>query len=131
MYVLFDGDSGHEARARINGASSKDIANAMANNAKSNRELLRYFGAPVVDFPPQSAGATLAIFDDHLESHLEAHWPEWAQSCAAVEAHAGISLRKNTYAYRTATLEALGHPPPFLLDILARAESVSLPGDPT
>lgn len=85
---------------------------------------MRYFGLPEEDFPSQRVGNTVAIFSDNLEAFLDLEWPEWIASCTAVEAAAGISLRKNQLAYRTATAEADGTVPEMLTQILKKIEEL-------
>jgi len=55
---------------------------------------------------------------DHF---FKPNWPEWVTSYAKIEAAAEIQLRKNQYAYRTATLEAKGSVPEILKQILTTA----------
>lgn len=91
-------------------------------HAVQNRKLLAYFGHPEEDFPAEAVLDNVAFFRDCLETFLAAEWPEWAIACKAVEAAAGISLEKNKFAYRTATLEADGQVPSMLQEVLTRAE---------
>lgn len=120
-YVLFDGDSGFEARAKSIGKAQSVIDGERTKFSTENRRLLRYLGETEVDFPPERVGDSVAILSDHLEGYLECNWTEWVTSCAAIEAASGIQLSKNQYAYRTATLEAKGTPPDLLKQILAKA----------
>ncbi len=121
VYVLFDGDDGFEARARAAGKKQDEIAAGRANHAKENRRMLRYLGEAEVDFPPEHVGASAATFSDHLESYLRVNWPEWVESCTAIESAAGVLLSKNQIAYRTATLEASGTVPAMIQQVLAKA----------
>jgi putative ATP-dependent endonuclease of OLD family len=68
--------------------------------------------------------AVVAIFEDQIEAFLSANLPEWIAACDNVEAvaGAGIMLKKNQLAYRTATLKAEGAVPEMLMQILAKAE---------
>jgi len=116
-YALFDGDGGFEARAK----KQADIDGNRTKFSTENRRLLKYFGEAEVDFPPTSVGDRVATLSDHLESYLEANWPEWAMSFLAIEADAGIDLSKNQHAYRTATIEAGGIVPEMLKQILTKA----------
>jgi putative ATP-dependent endonuclease of the OLD family len=120
-YVLFDGDSGFEARAKTVGKTQSVIEGEHTKFSTENRRLLKYLGEPEVDFPLERVGDRVATLSDHLESYLESNWSEWITSCAAIEAAAGIQLSKNQYAYRTATLEAKGTAPDLLKQILAKA----------
>lgn len=120
-YVMFDGDSGFEARAKSVGKAQSAIEGERTKFSTENRRLLRYLGEPEVDFPSERVGDRVATLSDHLESYLESNWTEWVTSCAAIEAAAGIQLSKNQYAYRTATLEAKGAAPDLLKQILAKA----------
>lgn len=120
-YVLFDGDSGFEARAKAVGKTQSVIKGERTNFSTENRRLLKYFGETEVDFPSERVGDRVATLSDHLESYLESNWTEWVTSCAAIEATSGIQLSKNQYAYRTATLEAGGTAPDLLKQILAKA----------
>jgi predicted ATP-dependent endonuclease of OLD family len=118
-YVVFDGDGDFEARAT--GKTPKQIRDERINHSTENRRLLRYLGETEVDFPSEQVGDHLATMSDHLESYLSSRWPAWIASCTAIEAAAGISLAKNQYAYRTATLEAQGSVPEMLAQVLAKA----------
>lgn len=120
-YVLFDGDSGFEARALAVGKMKSVIEGERTKLSTENRRLLKYLGETEVDFPSDMVGDRVATLSDHLESYLESNWTEWVTSCAAIEAAAGIQLSKNQYAYRTATLEAKGTAPDLLKQILAKA----------
>lgn len=120
-YALFDGDSGFEARAKASGKNQATIEGERTKFSAENRRLLKYFGEPEVDFPPEQVGDRVATHCDHLESYLESNWPEWVTSCAAIEAASGVELAKNQHAYRTATLEAQGVVPGMLSQILTKA----------
>ena len=120
-YVLFDGDSGFEGRAKAAGKNKAAIDGERTKFLTENRRLLKYLGQTEVDFPPEQVGDRVATLSDHLETFLESNWTEWGTSCAAIEASAGIQLSKNQYAYRTATLEAKGSVPEMLKQILTKA----------
>ena len=122
VYALFDADAGFEARAQKNGQKSADIDKQRKQHAAENRMVLKYFGQPEEDFPAAAVGGVVAIFADHLEAFLTENWPEWIMACNDVEAAAGINLKKNQFAYRTATLKAGGTVPETLMQILAKAE---------
>lgn len=122
VYALFDADRGCEARAKAKGKQQNKIDEELAKNAKENRTILKYFGIAEEDFPGATVSATVAIFEDHLESFLIASWPEWLTACNELEAATGVSLVKNQLAYRTATLKAEGAVPDMLQQILAKAE---------
>lgn len=121
VYVLFDGDSGFEARARDVGKKQTAIDGERTKFSTENRRLLKYLGETEVDFPSDQVGDRVATLSDHLESYLTSNWPEWITSYVAIEAAAGFQLAKNQYAYRTATLEANGSVPDFLKQILTKA----------
>ena len=118
VYALFDADRGCEARAKAKGKQQKKIDEELAKNAKENRTILKYFGIAEEVFPGATVSATVAIFEDHLESFLIANWPEWLTACNELEAATGVSLVKNQLAYRTATLQAQGSVPDMLTQIL-------------
>lgn len=120
-YVLFDGDSGFEPRAKDVGKKQAAIDCERTKFSTENRRLLKYLGETEVDFPSDQVGDRVAILSDHLESYLTSNWPEWITSYAAIEAAAGVPLAKNQYAYRTATLEAQGTVPVMLKQILTKA----------
>ncbi|UJB65012.1 ATP-dependent endonuclease [Acidovorax sp. YS12] len=120
-YVVFDGDGGFEMRAKTAGKQQTVIDGERTKFSTENRRLLKYLGETEVDFPSEQIGDRLATMSDHLESYLVSNWPEWAASCAEIEAAAGIQLAKNQYAYRTATLEAKGPVPEMLKQILMKA----------
>ena len=121
-YSLCDADGGFEARAKANGKTQDSIDKERNSHVSANRAVLKYFGLVESDFPPASIGDEIAIFEDHLEAFLSSSWPEWVTECNAVEAAAGISLAKNQFAYRTATLKADGAVPAMLMQILEKVE---------
>ena len=123
-YAVFDSDSGFEERAKANGKTKEKIEDDRASHIATNRKLLKYFGLDEVDFPTQEVGEAVAIFGDHLEAFLESEWPEWVACCASVEDAAGVSLRKNQLAYRTATAHAKGSVPAMLEQIIKKLEEV-------
>lgn len=118
VYALFDADRGCEARAKAKGKQQNKIDEELAKNAKENRTILKYFGIAEQDFPEATVSATVAIFEDHLESFLIANWPEWLTACNELEATTGVNLVKNQLAYRTATQQAQGTVPDMLTKIL-------------
>jgi len=120
-YVLFDGDSGFKNRAEAVGKKQKAIDDERTKFSTENRRLLSYLGEIEADFPTEQVGDRVATLSDHLESYLETNWTEWVTSCAHIEAAAGTELKKNQYAYRTATIEAKGLVPEMLTQILAKA----------
>ena len=121
-YALFDADGGFETRAKANGKLQDKIDDERKGHTSANRMVLKYFGRTEEDFPPAVVADKVAIFEDHLEAFLTAHWPEWITACKDVEAAAGISLAKNQLAYRSATLKAEGVVPEMLMQILVKAE---------
>jgi predicted ATP-dependent endonuclease of OLD family len=120
-YALFDADGGFEARAKANGKDAKMIDDERKTHVAANRAALKYFSRTEEDFPSAIVADEVAIFDDHLEAFLLASWPEWITACNEVEAAAGISLKKNQLAYRTATLKAEGAVPEMLMQMLSKA----------
>ena len=122
VYALFDADGGFEARAVANGKNPEEINKERVSHVKPNRAMLRYFGRAEEDFPFEVVADEVAIFEDHLETFLSANWPDWITACDDVAAAAGINLKKNQLAYRTATLKAEGAVPKMLMQILAKAE---------
>lgn len=123
-YAVFDADSGFEARALANGKNPSKISKERASHVAANKKLLKYFNMSEDDFPAQTIDSSVAIFGDHLEAFLESEWPEWATSCAAIESSAGISLKKNQLAYRTATIKAEGTVPEMLEQIMKKLEEM-------
>ena len=122
VYALFDADSGFEARAKLNGKEQAKIDEERNSHVAANRAALRYFGRAEEDFPSSVVADNVAIFEDDLEAFLSKTWPEWDTACNEVEAAAGIKLKKNQLAYRTATQNAGGTVPAMLVQILAKAE---------
>lgn len=120
-YALFDGDGGFEARAKAAGKKQSLIEADRTKFSTENRRLLKYFSEPEADFPAEQVGDRVATLTDHLESFLDANWPEWAASCLAIESSGGIELSKNQYAYRAATIEAAGAVPEMLQEVLSKA----------
>lgn len=122
VYALFDADGGFETRAKANGKLQDKIEDERKGHTSANRMVLKYFGRTEEDFPSATVADNVAIFEDHLEEFLAAHWPAWITACKDVEAAAGISLAKNQLAYRSATLEAEGAVPEMLMQILSKVE---------
>jgi putative ATP-dependent endonuclease of OLD family len=120
-YALFDGDGGFEARAKVVGKKQSAIDAERTKYSTENRRLLKYFGENEADFPAEQVGDRVATLTDHLESYLDANWPEWTASCLAIEASAGVELSKNQYAYRASTIEAAGVVPKMLQKVLHKA----------
>jgi len=122
VYALFDADGGFETRAKANGKAQTKIDEERRTHVAANRGALKYFGRTEEDFPTAIVADDVAIFEDHLETFLSAHWPEWITACDEVTAAAGISLSKNQLAYRSATIKAAGTVPEMLVQILAKVE---------
>lgn len=125
VYALFDGDGGFEARAKAVGKKQSVIDAERTKYSTENRRLLMYFSEAEADFPAEQVGDRVATLTDHLESYLDANWPEWTASCYAIEASAGVELSKNQYAYRAATIEAAGVVPKMLQMVLDKAMGVN------
>lgn len=122
VYALFDADIGFEIRARANGKTEEKIQEEKNGHITANRTLLRYFGLPEADFPAAIVSDQVAIFADHLESFISEKWSEWVAACKQVEADSGVSLSKNSLAYRTATLKAKGDVPEMLMQVISKAK---------
>lgn len=120
-HCLFDGDSGFEVRATAVGKDAKAIAKEREGHVASNTRLLAYFGVPVVDFPAQQHYERVSVLSDRLEELLGSEWPEWTESCLALEKETGVAMYKSRAAYRTATQKAGGTPSQFLTEVIARA----------
>lgn len=121
-YCLFDADAGFEARARGIGKNDGEVEEQRKNHIAANRKLLRYFGLPEEDFPAGVVSSSIAILEDHLESHLGANWPEWVDALDRLTAEAGVPIHKNSDAYRTVTVNAAGSVPLILQQILDTAK---------
>ncbi|GEM_PF-418646 len=119
-YALFDADVGFEERAKRNGKAVALIEKERASHVAGNRAALKYFGMNEEDFPLEIVAGRVAIFRDHLESFLDDNWGEWRAACCEFEVAAGISLAKNQYAYRVATLKAQGVVPDMLVQVLRK-----------
>lgn len=122
VYALFDADGGFETRAKTTNKKQNDIDKERNNHAAENHMLLQYFDLTEEDFPDAVVTDKAAIFDDRIEAYLSKNWKEWLAACESVETEAGISLTKNTLAYRTATLKAKGAVPEMLSQILAKVK---------
>jgi predicted ATPase len=117
-YVVFDGDKGVADRMRRGGKPESVIAAAQADNARKNRDLLRYLGQPEQDWPATQATGTVAIFEDTLEQELAVVWPEWDQRRSEL-IRSGLGFHaKNTATYRHAAATARGTIPPILQEAL-------------
>jgi predicted ATP-dependent endonuclease of OLD family len=120
-YAMFDGDVGCEARAIANGKEAAKAKAERDGHATTNRSLMTYFGLAPVDFPPETECDAVTILDDRLEELMAREWPEWAGSCMKLQEELATSLKKNSAAYRTATIGAAGVPSPLLLRVIDRA----------
>ena len=123
-YAVFDADSGFEARAKGNGKNSDKIKEERNSHVAANKKFMKYFKLTEEDFPAQTVEDTVAIFGDHLEAFLDLEWPQWRASYNTIETNAGISLKKNQLAYRTATTKAEGSIPEMLTQILKKVEAL-------
>lgn len=128
VYVIFDGDAGFESRSVANGKTPEKIHEERLGHVSANRNLLKYFGLPEVDFPDQQSADQVAILGDHLETLFDAEWPEWVTACTELESETGVVLRKNQIGYRAATTRAAGAPPQILLDAISKG--LALAGRP-
>ncbi len=106
----------------MNGKNQDKTDQEKAGHIVDNKNLLKYFGLPEVDFPAAQVTGQAAVFEDRLEEFLSDTWPEWGTACASTAAAAGVTLAKNQLAYRTATLEAKGTVPEMLTQILEKAK---------
>jgi putative ATP-dependent endonuclease of the OLD family len=66
-YVLFDGDSAFEVRAKAAGKGQTAIDGERTKFSTENRRLLKYLGEIEVDFPSEKVGDCVATLSDHLE----------------------------------------------------------------
>lgn len=121
-YVLFDGDKGFESRLNLKESTPEKIGEIRNQHAARNRNLMAYFGLEPEDFPETTETSKITILEDHLEGLLDLEWPEWEAAFKALESSAGISLKKNSNAYRKATFEALGSPCGVLLGVLEKSK---------
>lgn len=120
-YSMFDGDGGFETRARANGKDDAKVEEERQSHAAANKNIMTYFQLEPVDFPAEMETAAVTILDDHLEALLERDWPEWSVARQQIETELGVSVAKNSAAYRTATLEAEGKACPLLERVVDRA----------
>ncbi|MHB8190434.1 MAG: TOPRIM nucleotidyl transferase/hydrolase domain-containing protein [Ferrimicrobium sp.] len=118
LFDGFDGDFGFGERARAINKSQEKINAERATHITGNRNLLRYFRLPEVDFPEERMSDTVAVLSDHPEGFLETNWPEWIAACEKLENEATMSLNTNQAAYRTVTLESKGIVPRVLGEII-------------
>ncbi len=118
VYAIFDGDAGFETRAIANGKDATKIQEERQGHVSANRNLLKYFELPEVDFPAQQVTDGVAILDDHLEALFAAEWPEWETACRMLELETGVVLRKNQVGYRSATIRATSTPPEILTKVI-------------
>lgn len=120
-HSMFDADGGFENRARANGKDDEQVDEERKSHAAANQKVMGYFGLEPVDFPAETENSSVTILDDHLESVIERDWPEWAVACAVLENELAINIRKNSAAYRTATLQSEGEPSAILCRVIERA----------
>ena len=125
-YSMFDGDGGFEARAHANGKDDAEVESERKSHVAANRCVMSYFKLSPVDFPPETETASVTILEDRLEALLKQDWPNWSEACSKLEDELGITLAKNSAAYRTATLEAEGDPCPLLVRVIDKAIGASV-----
>jgi putative ATP-dependent endonuclease of the OLD family len=107
-YAFFDAD--------LDNLEKKD------QNQIENMKLLKYFEESATEIKGDRVLNTVAFFHGNLETFLAKEWPEWSAALKRIEDTAGISNKKNSSAYRTATLEAEGKVPLMLTTILTKIE---------
>lgn len=117
-FVVFDGDKGCANRMRRDGKPESTIDMAQRDNARKNRDLLRYLGDSAVDWPSTHSTGACAVFEDRLEEELANFWPAWAQRRRElIESGLGFHA-KNAATYQHAAATAPGGVPALLRNIL-------------
>ncbi len=123
-FVIFDGDKGTAGRMRRDGKPETAVATVQRDNAKKNRDLLRYLGEPAEDQPGTQVMDRCAVFEDTLEEELAVLWPAWEQRRRELVS-SGLGFHaKNTATYRHAAATAPGQIPVTLQSILASTRSL-------
>jgi predicted ATP-dependent endonuclease of OLD family len=119
-FAVFDGDAGHEQRARVRNQTEEKIAQAVADHKQENRRLVRYLGGAPEDYPATKVHEQYAVAHDTLETYLRAEWPEWEEARRRLVAEERGLEGKHEDTYRQAAIEAEADPPAWLSEIVNR-----------
>jgi len=119
-YIVFDSDSGQEARKIALGRPPKEIADSKAAMIAQNRKLLQLIGEPEVDWPSGDLSDRALALPDHLENLLDSDWPEWEIARAQLVTDGLGFDAKDGDTYRLAAKTAAGSPPALLEAVIAR-----------
>lgn len=119
-YVVFDGDSGVEARMQSDGKDPLETAEAFEGAGAENVKLLELLGVTAEAHPPTTVGDVCAVFHDRLEEELAA-WSGFQAKLAEFRFEDGEFRAKSEDLYRHAAIEADDDPPETLTKILSSA----------
>lgn len=133
-YVVFDGDAGMEERKlesvqhmppEKRQEKEAEFERQARNNAEKNANLLGYLGAAVTPRPATIAEASYAVFDDNLETYLEAEWPAWVvRRQELIDSGDGFA-KKDAATYREAALTSATEPPYHLVAMLENVQKMA------
>jgi putative ATP-dependent endonuclease of OLD family len=122
-YIMFDSDSGLEARMTADGKSAHDISNTKTNTIAENRKILGLIGETEVDWPSGDIADKALALPDDLERLLDPGWPEWETARAGLVT-AGLGFPgKDGDTYRLAAKTAGGTHPVLLEAVITRTRS--------
>ncbi|MGW0701751.1 ATP-dependent nuclease [Streptomyces sp. NPDC002867] len=133
-YVLFDGDSGKEARSRQGIQYIQDdderrekerkIEEQTRKDLLLNSNLLSYLGASPSPWPTTEAVGSHTVFEDHLEAFLDKEWPAWGIRKKELVASGDGFPEKNSATYREAARTAATAPPFILQAVLENLKAM-------
>jgi len=125
-YVLFDADKGCADRMRERGREEKDVKSAAANAAKLNVLLLKYLGATEENWPITQVNDTFAVFEDMLETQLDAWWLDFvARKGELVDQGIGFA-GKDSLTYRHAAATVADEIPDEIRDLLEKIRGMTI-----
>jgi putative ATP-dependent endonuclease of the OLD family len=125
-YVLFDGDKRCEDRMRKRGREEKAIKSAATDMAKLNQLLLKYLGAAEENWPATQVNDRFAVFEDMLETQLDAWWLEFvARKGQLVDEGAGFA-GKDSLTYKHAAATVAGEIPAEIGELLGKIRNFTV-----
>lgn len=116
--LIFDSDSGCEARMRRDGKGELDIEGARLSTIDQNHKILRYFDQPEEDWPRGILSANLVAIPDMIETMLNVDWPEWDGKREQIVSEGRGTRGKNAATYALAARECEQPPAGDLASIL-------------
>lgn len=122
--VVFDSDSGGEARGLANGNSTEQIAQSRTDEVRTNRSLMNFLGHPEVDYPSGLYGTNMFVWSDRLEEALNADWPSWETTRNGLVSDGRGARGKNAATYELAAAECSVEPKGAFVDLMNAARAL-------